>query len=166
MLSIYPGVSQIYTPHRSFHLHFPCISVHPPSLLNNILGGRDWSSLELHLEAEMELTQRCTGRPWSSEFGDALGDRDWVNSQMLLEAEIKQVWTCTWRPRSSEHRDELWGCDRASLEMHLQAIIERDWRSTCRRSIWRAGETGWKRKTVDLGLMLYSVSTHDYAMER
>jgi hypothetical protein len=54
MLSIYPGVSRIYTPRRSFHLRYPCISVHPPSLLNYILGGRDRASLEMHLEAEIE----------------------------------------------------------------------------------------------------------------
>jgi len=28
--SMYPGVSQIYTPHRSVHLCYPCISIHPP----------------------------------------------------------------------------------------------------------------------------------------
>jgi len=54
MLSMYPGVSQIYTPRCSFHLRYPCIPVHPTSLLNDILGGRDRSSLEMHLEAEME----------------------------------------------------------------------------------------------------------------
>jgi hypothetical protein len=54
MLSIYPGVSQMYTPHGSFHLRYPCIFVHPPSLLNDILGGRDRASLEMHLEAEIE----------------------------------------------------------------------------------------------------------------
>ena len=137
ILTVYPGVSRIYTPRRSFHLRYPCISVHQPSLRNDILGGCDRLNLEMHLEAKKEWTQRCTGRPWSSEFGDALGDRDWVNWQMHLEMVIERVWTCTWRPRSSEARDALWGCDRASLEMHLQAMIERDWRSTWRRSIWR-----------------------------
>ena len=29
--SIYPKVSRIYTPRRSVHLCYPCISVHPPS---------------------------------------------------------------------------------------------------------------------------------------
>jgi len=29
--AIYLGVSQIYTPRHSVHLHYPCISVHPPS---------------------------------------------------------------------------------------------------------------------------------------
>ena len=31
--SIYPGVSQICTPRRAIHLHYPCISVHPWSLI-------------------------------------------------------------------------------------------------------------------------------------
>ena len=137
MLSIYRGVSRIDTPRHSLHLRYPCISIQPPSLLNDIFGGRDRSKLEMHMQAEMESTPGCTGRPWSSEVGDALGDRDWVNSQIHLEAVIERVWTCTWRPGSSELRDALWDCDRASLEMHLQAMIERDWRSTWRGSIWR-----------------------------
>jgi hypothetical protein len=29
-MSIYPGVSQIYTPRRPVHLRYPCISVSPP----------------------------------------------------------------------------------------------------------------------------------------
>jgi hypothetical protein len=54
MRSIYPGVSRIYTPRRSahlrypcisvrlrrpVHLHHPCISVHPPSLPSAKLSG-------------------------------------------------------------------------------------------------------------------------------
>jgi len=54
MLSIYPGVSRIHTPRRSFHLRYPCITVHPLLLLNYILGGRDQASLEMHLEAVIE----------------------------------------------------------------------------------------------------------------
>jgi hypothetical protein len=36
-------------------------------------------------------------------------------------------------------------------EMHLEAVIERVWRCT---------------ESVDLGMMQYSVLTHDYGMER
>ena len=39
------------------------ISVHPPSLLHDILGGSDRASLEMHLEAEIEWTERFTSRP-------------------------------------------------------------------------------------------------------
>jgi len=53
-LSIYPGVTRIYTPRRSFHLRYLYISVHPLSLLNNILEGRDGASLEMHLKAGIE----------------------------------------------------------------------------------------------------------------
>jgi len=74
-----------------------------------------WSSVfEMHLETEIEWTQRCTWRPRSSEL------RRFI-----------------WRLWSIEFRDALWGCERASLGMHLQVIIERDWRSTWRQSIWR-----------------------------
>jgi len=69
-----------------------------------------WSSLfEIHLETEIEWTQRCTWRPGTSEFGDALGGRDWVKLE-----------------------DGLGGWDRSSLEMHSDAVTERIWRCTCR----------------------------------
>jgi len=132
MLSINPGVSRIYTPRRSFHLCYPCISVQPPSFPNYILGGRDRASLVMHLEAEMEWTQRCTWRPWSSECGHTLGGRDRVHSEMHVEAVIEWVWRCTGRPRSSELRDALGGRDRSSLEMHWESVIEWVWRCTCR----------------------------------
>jgi len=75
-------------------------------------------SLTIYLESVINQVWRCTGRPWSSEFGDALGGRDGVNSEMHLEAEIDWVWRCTGRPRCSELRDALGGRDRLSLEMH------------------------------------------------
>jgi len=141
MMSIYPGVSRIYTPCCSVHLRFPCISIHPPSLLNNVLGdalgGRDRANLEMHLEARIEWPQRYTSRQWLSDFGDAIGDRDRVNSEMHLQAMIEWFSTYIWMPRLSELRDALQGCDRANLEMHLRAMIERDSRGTWWRSIWR-----------------------------
>jgi len=94
----------------------------PTGLLNDILGGRDWLNLEMHLEPGMEWTQRCTARPWSSEIVDELGDRDRVISQMHLEAVIERVWACTWRPRSCELGDALWGCDRASLDEYMEGV--------------------------------------------
>jgi len=86
------------------------------------LGGRDRSSLEMHLEAEMVWTQRCTWRPWSSEFGDALGGPDGVNSEMHLEAVINPVWRYTWSPRAREFGDALGDRDRASLDEYLEAV--------------------------------------------
>jgi len=94
MMSIYSGVCRIYTPHHSVQLRYPCISVQPPSLLEDVLdraclrctwrrrsnelrdalGGRDRASLEMHLEAEIELTQK-----------------------MHLEAVIDRVWRSTLR---------------------------------------------------------------------
>jgi len=50
----------------------------------------------------MEWAQRCTPRPWSSEFGDALGDRDRASLETYLEAVIERDWRCTWRPWWSE----------------------------------------------------------------
>ena len=40
---------------------------------------------EIHLEAEIESTQRCTRRPGSSEFGDALGGHDHVNLEAIIK---------------------------------------------------------------------------------
>jgi len=54
MMSIYSGVCRIYTPRHSVHLRYPCISVQPPSLLEDVLGGRDRACLEMHLETEIE----------------------------------------------------------------------------------------------------------------
>jgi len=86
MLSIYPGVSRMYTPHRSFNLRYHCISVHPPSLLNDIIGGRDQASLDLQCEAEIKWTQRCTLRLWPSKFGDAHAGYDRAGLEEYLEA--------------------------------------------------------------------------------
>jgi len=88
-LSIYPGVSRIYTPHRSFHLRYLCISVHPPSLLNDILGGSDRASLEMHLEAVIDRVWRCTGRPRSRELRDAFGGRDRSSLEMHWKAGVE-----------------------------------------------------------------------------
>jgi len=59
----------------------------------------------MHLEAEIQWTQRCTWRPGSSELRDALVGRDDAN----LEAVIERVWRYTWRLRLSEFRDALGG---------------------------------------------------------
>jgi len=76
MMSIYSRVCRIYTPCHSGHLCYPCISVQPPSLLEDVLGGRDRASLEMHLETER-----------SSELRDALGDWDRASLEMHLETE-------------------------------------------------------------------------------
>ena len=123
---------RICTPHCSVHLRYRCICVHLPSLINDVLGGGDRASLEMQLDTEIAWTQRCTGRPCSSEFGDAFWGHDRVTLEMHSEAVIERVWRCTWRPRSSELRDALGDRDRASLDMHLEAMI--DWTQTCTAS--------------------------------
>ena len=102
MMSIYPGVSRICTPRRSVHLRYPSISVHPLSLINHLLGGRNRVSWESHLEAEIEWTQRCHWSPRSSELRDTLRGRDRARLEMHLEAVIERVWRCTCRLWSSE----------------------------------------------------------------
>jgi len=56
----------------------------------------------MQLEIEIECTKRCTGKPWSREFGAALGGRGRVNSEMHSEAVTERVWRCTCRLWSSE----------------------------------------------------------------
>jgi len=126
MMSINSGVCQIYTPHHSVHLHYTGISVHPASLLKDVLGWCDQGCLEMHWETDIEWTLRCTWSLGSSQFGDAFGDRDRVSSEMHLEARIERVWRWIWRLRSSELRGTLGLRDRVSLEMHLESEIVSD----------------------------------------
>jgi len=91
MMSIYSRVCQRYTPRHSAHLRYPCITVHGVSLLADVLGDQDQASLVMHLEIEIEWSQRCTWRLGSSELGDTLGDQDRVNSEMYLEARMNRV---------------------------------------------------------------------------
>ena len=51
LMSIYSEVCQKCTPRDSVHLRYPCISIHLPSHLKDVLGGCGWTSLEMHLEA-------------------------------------------------------------------------------------------------------------------
>jgi len=107
------AVWRIYTPRHPVHLLYPCISVQPPSLLEDILD---------------RARLRCTWRRRLSELRDALGDWDRVNSEMYLEAGIERVWRFSWRPWSCELAGRNW----VSLEIHLEAVIERVWRHTWR----------------------------------
>jgi len=99
MMSIYSGVCRIYTPPHTVHLRYPCISVQPPSFLEDVLD---------------RAYLRCTWRPRSNELRDALAGRDRVNSEDALggrdrsswemhsEAVTEPVWRCTCRLWSSE----------------------------------------------------------------
>jgi len=107
MMSIYSGVCRIYTPCHSVHLRYPCISVQPPSLLEDVLDRACW---------------RCTWRRRSNELSDALGGRDRVNSEDELggrdrssleihsEAVTERVCRCTCRLWSSDIGGVLGGC--------------------------------------------------------
>jgi len=137
------------------------------SELRDTLSGRDRASLELQLETEIEWTQSCTGRLWSSGYGHALGGRDRGNSEMHSE-----LW-------SNEYRDALAaGYDRGRLEEYMEAVdLEAvdGRRASCWDSIdrlvnskpWECDEATvplkllWNREnegtTDNLGCMLYSV---------
>jgi hypothetical protein len=126
--------------------------------ISGLAAGGAWEQLGVRLKKTIEWTQRCTGRPWSSEFRDAIGCQGRVNSEMHFHAVIEQVWRgnwrqrlselgvtlcgcdqvsfrCTWRPRLSKQRDSLRGHDWSKLLMDWEAVIDsRLWRCTWR---WR-----------------------------
>ena len=148
--SICPMVSQIWAPCRSVHLQYPCMSVNPPLIINDILGYLYRASLEMHFEAVIERVWTCTWRPRSSELSDALGGRDTPSWEMNFEVVMERVWGCSFRPWSSDFGDALWSWDPSSseictwgawscelegrepgcLEILLEAMIDQDWGST------------------------------------
>jgi len=68
MMSIYSRVCQIYTPSHPVHRHYPCITVHPPSLLEFVLGGQDRAILEMHISKKCNwfLKMHPTHRSFST----------------------------------------------------------------------------------------------------
>ena len=153
MMSIYSRVCWIYTPRHSDHLRYPSITVPPLSLLEDVLGGRDWASLEMHLEAVIESIWRYTWRLRSSELRDGLEGRDWASIEIHLEAEIEWTQRCTWRPGSSEFGNTLRGQDRVISEMHSEAAMERVWRCTDARMEWTQ-RCIWRPSSIKIGGVL------------
>jgi len=176
-MSSYPRVSRICTPRRSVHSRYPCISVHPPSLINDVLGGRDRASCEMHLEAKIEWTQRCTWSPGSNELSDTLRGRDRASLEMHLEAVMERGWRCTSRLWSSEiggvlgsgrfggRRDGSWDsihwltCNCGNVESWVQQHPPRDGKLA---GSGRLSILGW----CCTWCMLYSMLSHDHGMER
>jgi len=127
------------------HLCYPWISVHPLSLINVVLGGRDQTSWDMHLEAEIEWTQRCTWRPCSCE----LGGRNRASLEIHLEAVIERVWRCTWRLWLSEFGDALGGRDEVRLDEYFEAVHGR--RARCWDSIHKlVNSQPWECENVTL----------------
>jgi len=52
-MSTYSRVRQIYIARHSVHLHYPCIPIHLPFLVEDVLGGRDRASLKIHMETNI-----------------------------------------------------------------------------------------------------------------
>ena len=64
-MSIYSGDCGIYTARHSVHLRYHYVPEYPESLLEDVLGGWDRASFEMHLETEK-----------SSQLRDALRGHD------------------------------------------------------------------------------------------
>jgi len=96
------------------------------------IGDQDWVNWEMHWEAEVEWTQRCTLGPWSSQFGDALWGCDPSSVETQLETEVEWTRTYTPRPWSSEVGDAIGDLRSVNSAMLLEAVIERVWRCTWR----------------------------------
>jgi hypothetical protein len=61
----------------------------------------------MHLEAEIECTERCTWRPEWSEFEDTLGGCDQAGVEMHLDTVIERDWSSTWsRSMDGAPRDD------------------------------------------------------------
>jgi hypothetical protein len=122
------------------------------------LGDGYQVNSEMHWEMEIEWTQRCTWKPWLSEFGYALGNWDRVNSEMQLEARIRHVSRCTWRQWSCK----LAGSNRASLEIHLEAEIE--WTQNMRVTLWsiKFADALWGCDRASLEINLQAMIERDW----
>jgi hypothetical protein len=70
------------------------------SKLRDALHGHDRASLVMHLEAEIDCTERCT-----------------------FEIMIENIRTCSWRPQSSERQDAPGSCNRESLKIQMETMI-------------------------------------------
>jgi len=121
---------------------------------SGLAAGGAWERFEVRPKMMIEWTQRCTGRLWSSEFGDALGGRARVNWEMHLEAVIDRVQRCTGRPWSSEFGDALGGRDGVNPEMHLEAVIEWVWTCTGRPRWTGLRDALWGRDRASLDMHL------------
>jgi len=58
---------------------YPCISVHPRSLLMDVFGGCDRANLDMHFQAVIEGDLWCTWMLWSGEIGGVVGYQQNVN---------------------------------------------------------------------------------------
>ena len=79
------------TPSRSVHLRYPCISVHQPSLINELLGGHDRASLKTHFEAVIERVWKCIWRPRLSKLRDTPGGRDRASLEMQFQSRMERT---------------------------------------------------------------------------
>jgi len=137
-----------------------------PLLHEDVLGRRNQACLEMHLETEIEWSQRCTWMLLLSVLGDTLGGHDQSRLEEYLESvdleaidlrgvnlEAVDQEACAMEAETlligqlvinrRTWSCELGGPDRVSLEMHLEAMINRDWRSTWRWLIWRRLNWRW-----------------------
>jgi hypothetical protein len=57
-----------------------------------MLGGRNWASLEIHLEAVFMQIWRYAQRTYSSKFDDTLGGCERVTLDMHLKVMIERDW--------------------------------------------------------------------------
>ena len=125
--------------------------------------GGDQAGLVMQLEIEIERTQRCTRRLWSTEFGAALGGCDWVNWGMQLEAEVEWTQRCTLRPWLNELLDAIGDQEWVHSEMCLEAVIELDYNYTGR--MWSIefgdaiGDRDWVNSEINCNAVIEWVWT-------
>jgi len=153
------------------------------------LGGRDWVTLEMHLETVIERHWRYTRRPWWGAYKDALGQCDRAGLDEDLEVVDARCTGC-WDSIHQLVKLQPWECDKETLpsiwalmESWLMAVdrVGRHagrwsnipWSTCNHENEGKTNKLGWMLYLVYVVLgvrctrwMLYSVYYHDHGMER
>jgi len=105
------------------------------SVLIDGLGASDRASLEMHWEAVILKTQRCTWRSWLSEFSAALRGQEIARWEEYLEAVDGRCTGC-WDSIHQIVNSQWWECDKATLPpSFLWTLLVCSWSS--RKAHWK-----------------------------
>jgi len=126
--------------------------------LRDTLRSCNWASVEMDLQAVIELVWRCTWRPRANGLKDAFGGHHRASLEMHLEAGMEWTQRCTGRQCTSECGDALWGCDWTSLEVQLETEMVWTQRFTGRPWSSEFGHAlgAWHRVTSEMHSELWA----------
>jgi len=107
--------------------HSRCTWQWRSSELRDVLGSHSQVSLEIHLEPEIEWTQRWSWRLFRCELEDVVGGCDQVSLEMYMEAIMVRTWR-PWLFESGDARGDY-------FHANITAMIDQMWRLTCRLTL-------------------------------